>query len=231
VFLADVQRFILPPPSAIWAALGENRSVVLQAARSTSEAALLGLIVGSVLGCAFALLVSRFHWLGRGLTPFAVVAASTPIIVLAPIANIWFGITSPMSKISVVAIVAFFPVFVNAVGGLESVAPSELELMRSYGASPLTVLTRLRIPSSLPMLFVGLRIAASLAMITTIISEYFGGSRRTLGVYITQRASVVRFDEAWAGIVAACVVALILYGSVQLLERVVAPWNNGRAQS
>lgn len=230
VNVADVEQFLLPAPSAIARALQENFSTVAEAARATFKSALYGLLLGGSAGFLVALFSSRFRRLGDGLTPLAIVLASTPIVVLAPIANIWFGITSAAAKIVVVAVVTFFPVFVNAARGLDSVSSSDIELMRSYGASRMTILMRVRIPTSLPMLFVGLKIAASLAMITTIVSEYFGGSRRTLGVYITQAASVVRFDDAWAGIVAACVLALMLYGGVQLLERLVAPWYTRRAQ-
>ncbi len=230
VSAADIQGFLLPPPSAIARAIGDNFDAVREAAVATFRAATYGLVVGSLSGFLVALVTTRFRRLGDGLTPLAIIAASTPIVVLAPIANIWFGITTSLAKVVVVSVVTFFPVFVNARRGLDSVSANDLELMRSYGASNFTTLVRVRIPSSLPMLFVGLRIAASLAMITTIVAEYFGGSRRTLGVYITQAASVVKFDVAWAGIVAACVLALLLYGAVQLLERLAAPWTTRPAQ-
>ncbi|MDA3025204.1 MAG: ABC transporter permease [Actinomycetota bacterium] len=231
VTIADVEGFLLPAPSSIFSAFGDNFETVREAALTTFRAALVGLVLGGLSGFVMALLTVRFRRLGDGLTPLAIVAASTPIVVLAPVANIWFGITTSVAKIVVVAIVTFFPVFVNASRGLDSVPMTDLELMHSYGASRVTTLVRVRIPCSVPMLFVGLKIAASLAMITTIVAEYFGGSRRTLGVYITQAASVVKFDVAWAGIVAACFLALLLYGFVQLLERLVAPWYTRSSQT
>ena len=224
VNIANIQGFLLPAPSDIWAATKVNGWTVAEAARATFRSAFIGLAIGSLVGVLVALITVRFRRLGEGLTPLAIVAASTPIVVLAPISNVWFGLTSMSAKIAVVAVVTFFPVFVNATRGLDAISPSDLELMHSYGASRLTVLMRVRIPSSLPMLFVGLKVAASLAMITTIISEYFGGSRRTLGVYITQQASVVRFDDAWVGIGAACLLAFTLYGLVVSTERGILLW-------
>jgi NitT/TauT family transport system permease protein len=224
VGLADIQGFLLPPPSDIARSFGDQFDVLRTAAWATFSTAVKGLLVGSLAGVVIALLTSRFRWLGDGLTPMAIVAAATPIVVLAPIANIWFGVTDPMAKVYVVAIVTFFPVYLNTVRGLDAVPFHHLELLHSYGASRWTILVRARIPGSIPLLFVGLRLASSLAMITAIVAEYFGGSRHTLGVFITQRAAVVRFDEAWAGIVAACALALALYGAVVLLERLVAPW-------
>ena len=224
VNVANIQGFLLPAPSDIWAATKVNGSTVAEAARATFRSAFIGLAIGSLVGVLVALITVRFRRLGEGLTPLAIVAASTPIVVLAPISNVWFGLTSMSAKIAVVAVVTFFPVFVNATRGLDAISPSDIELMHSYGASRLTVLMRVRIPSSIPMLFVGLKVAASLAMITTIISEYFGGSRRTLGVYITQQASVVRFDDAWVGIGAACLLAFTLYVLVVSFERVILLW-------
>ena len=224
VNVANIQGFLLPAPSDIWAATKVNGWTVAEAARATFRSAFIGLAIGSLVGVLVALITVRFRRLGEGLTPLAIVAASTPIVVLAPISNVWFGLTSMSAKIVVVAVVTFFPVFVNATRGLDAISPSDIELMHSYGASRLTVLMRVRIPSSIPMLFVGLKVAASLAMITTIISEYFGGSRRTLGVYITQQASVVRFDDAWVGIGAACLLAFTLYVLVVSFERVILLW-------
>jgi NitT/TauT family transport system permease protein len=223
VTIGDVERSLLPAPSEIWRALVDEFDVVRTAGLATFGTAVRGLVAGSVLGFATALLTTRFRSLARGLTPLAVVAAATPIVVLAPIANIWFGITDPMAKVVVVALVTFFPVYLNSLRGLDAATANDLELMRSYGASAFTTLLRVRIPTSLPFVFTGLRLAASLAMITAIVSEYFGGSRRTLGVFITQNAALVRFDAAWAGIVAASVGTLLLYGAVALAEMLAAP--------
>lgn len=227
VGVGDIEGFLLPPPSDIASSLVDNAEVIRQAGWATFNTAVRGLLGGAAAGMVLALVTTRFRWLRDGLTPMAVIAAATPIVVLAPIANIWFGLTEPLAKISVVAVVTFFPVYLNAVRGLDAVPAPHLELLRSYGASRLTILFRARIPGAVPLLFVGLRLAASAAMITAIVAEYFGGSRRTLGVFITQQASIVRFDAAWAGIVAACVLALLLYGAVVALERIVAPWQPG----
>ncbi|MDY7104976.1 MAG: ABC transporter permease subunit [Actinomycetota bacterium] len=226
VGLGDIEDFLLPAPSAIARALVDEWSTIWPAALATLWSAFAGLVVGAAAAVAMALLTVRFRGLGHGLTPLATVVAATPIVVLAPIANIWFGLLSPLSKISVVAVVTFFPVFVNVSRGLQAVPTNELELMRSYAAGTRATLTQLRVPRSLPLLFTGLKVAASLAMITTIVAEYFGGSRRRLGVLISQQASVVRFDVAWAGIAVACALALLLYGAVLLTERLVTPWHD-----
>jgi NitT/TauT family transport system permease protein len=230
VTLADVEKSLLPAPTQIFSAWREEYPVIRTAALATFGTALRGLLAGAVGGFATALVTMRFRTLARGITGLAVVAAATPIVVLAPIANIWFGLTEPLSKIVVVALVTFFPVYLNSLRGLDAATASDVELMRSYGASALTTLVRVRIPTSRPFAFTGLKLAASLAMITAIVSEYFGGSRRTLGVFISQQASLVRFDSAWAGIVAACVLSLVIYGAVLLAERLTQPGALARQQ-
>lgn len=227
-----VQEFLLPRPSSIGQALADNWSTsegvstvsLRQAGWNTSVIAVTGLVVGVVLGVALALLASRYLRLGRTLTPFAVAANATPIIALAPIFNAWFGITSPLSNQAVVVVVVFFPVFVNTARGLLEVEASQIELMRSYGASDLSVLRQVRIPNAIPFFLTSLRLAAPLSVIAAIVAEYFGGPQDRLGPVITQNASFARYAEAWAAIVVASVVGLVLFALAVALERVAMPW-------
>lgn len=227
-----VQEFLLPRPSSIGQALADNWSTsegvstvsLRQAGWNTSVIAVTGLVIGVVLGVALALLASRYLRLGRTLTPFAVAANATPIIALAPIFNAWFGITSPLSNQAVVVVVVFFPVFVNTARGLLEVEASQIELMRSYGASDLSVLRQVRIPNAIPFFLTSLRLAAPLSVIAAIVAEYFGGPQDRLGPVITQNASFARYAEAWAAIVVASVVGLVLFALAVALERVAMPW-------
>lgn len=157
--------------------------------------------------------------------PFAVAANSVPIIALAPITNAWFSITSPISKMAVVAVVVFFPVMINSARGLTEVDAAEIELMRSYAASPRTMLTRVRVPNALPYFFSAMKVATALSIIAAIVAEYFGGPNDVLGRYILQKASLLVFPSAWAGIVVASMMGIVLYGIVLAAERLVMPWH------
>ena len=128
------------------------------------------------------------------------------------------------SKMAVAAVLCFFPVLVNTLRGLRSVRPSSVELMRSYAAGNVEVFRRVRIPTSLPFMFTGLKVATVLAMIGAVVGEYFGGALNAIGVLILSRSRVFQFNEAWAGVLVVCLFGLALYIAVAALERVVLRW-------
>ena len=221
----QVEEFLLPKPSTIVATLFAELSVIVRAALFTLRSVLGGLLLGAGSGFLVALATSRFSYVTEASVPLAAAINSTPIVALAPIANQWFGITDPLSKIAVVAVIVFFPVMINVTKGLISVEASQLELLRSYAATPRQVVFKARLPNALPYLFSGLKVAASLAVIAAVVAEYFGGPREALGVYISQQAALFHFAEAWAAIVVASAIGLGLFGLVTLVERVVMPWH------
>lgn len=224
----EIDAFLLPKPSAIWNALIDDWPVIWSATRTTAYVAITGLLAGSALGILAALVAARFSIANSLLTPLAAAVAAMPIVALAPLFNKWFGITTPTANQAVVTVVVFFPVFVNTAKGLTQVSPSALELMRSYAAGPTTVLRRVRLPNALPFLFGSLRLAGSLSVIAAIVAAYFGGSRDNLGVYITQTAGFSRYANAWAAVLMACVLGLVLFAATTLLERLAMPWHSAR---
>lgn len=220
-----VQEFILPRPSAILGAFVESRSTIFSFGMNTLIEALGGFVFGTLLAVVLALAATRWVTLGEGLLPFAVAASAMPIVALAPITNQWFTITSPVSKMAVVSVMVFFPVFVNTTRGLTDVAASEMELMRSVAASPGATLRRVRIPNALPYFFSALKVASALSLIGAIVAEYFGGSQEVLGQYIISRASGFQFAEAWAAILLASLLGITFYVLILLAERVFMPWH------
>jgi NitT/TauT family transport system permease protein len=226
VAVFQIERFLLPRPTAILANLRENFDPITQAALFTLREALGGFAIGCGLGILIALSTARWTATSEALMPFAIAANSTPIIAFAPIMNNWFGIENPFSRMAIVAIMVFFPMMINTVRGLTSVDPRSLELMRSYAASDFDILFKLRIPNSLPYLFNGFKIAASLSMIGAVVGEYFGGPRIALGVFITQEAALFRFASAWAAIIVACALGIALYVLIIIIERWAMPWHS-----
>ena len=204
---------------------GRNLTPILAASWFTLKEALGGLALGTIAGIAVALATARWTATREALLPFAIAANSMPIIAFAPIMNNWFGIDNPFSKMAIVTIMIFFPIMINTVRGLISVDSRSLELMRSYAASESEILLKLRIPSALPSLFSGLKVAGSLAMIGAIVGEYFGGPRIALGVFITQEAALFRFATAWAAILIACLLGIAIYLTILLAERLAMPWH------
>ena len=184
VALFDVQEFLLPRPSVI-------ASHLLGPARAAGACGHLHLQGGARRLRArleprdpVALVFARFRPLGTAFMPFAIAANAIPIIAFAPIMNAWFGLLTPFSKMAIAAVLCFFPVLVNTLRGLTSVDRRSIELMQSYAAGHASIFRRVRIPTSLPYIFTGLKVASVLAMIGAIVGEYFGGSFNALGVMI-----------------------------------------------
>ena len=220
----DVQAFLLPKPSAIISTFWDTRSELWAAGWFTFQEALGGFVLGSGLAILVALLLARWRILGTAFMPYAIAANAIPIIAFAPITNTWFSPLEKSSKITIAAVLCFFPVLVNTLRGLTSVNPRALELMDSYAAGQLEIFRRVRIPTALPFIFTGLKVATVLAMIGAVVGEYFGGALNALGVLILTRARVFEFNEAWAGIFLACLLGLALYIAVAALERLALRW-------
>jgi NitT/TauT family transport system permease protein len=221
----DIQAFVLPAPSVIVGRFVTAADEIWPAGLNTLIEAVVGLIGGTVLGVLVAFLTVRWVPVREGLMPFAIAANSIPIIALAPIANGMFSITSPVPKMVVVAIVVFFPVMINTARGLLEVSPDEIELMRSYAATPREILRRIRVPHALPYFFSALKVVAVLSVVFAIVAEYFGGSQDVLGQYILTKASLFVYPDAWAGILVASILGLALYAIVIVTERLVMPWH------
>lgn len=234
VRLFNIPQFLLSKPTDIWAQfwgefqlflMNSQSSILFQAAGATLWSAFGGFVTGCGMGIIIALITARWTIISEATMPFAIAANSVPIIAFAPIMNNWFGLTNPVSKMAIVAIIVFFPTMINTVRGLTLIDPRQLELMHSYAAGQFKILWALRIPNALPYIFSALRVASSLSVIGAVVSEFFGGPRATLGVYITQQASGFNFDRAWAAILMASIIGISFYMVVLFIERRVMPWH------
>ena len=230
IFSPLAGKFLLPKPSAISTALWDNRHVLWTAGWFTFKEAVGGFVIGSGAGIAVALVLARWRRLGGAIMPYAIAANAVPIIAFAPIMNAWFGVLNPHSKMAIAAVLCFFPVLVNSLRGLTSVRPESLELMRSYAASEVDVFRRVRIPSALPFLFTGLKVATVLAMIGAIVGDYFGGSIQALGVQIENSISLFNFPLGWAAIVVASAFGLAFYVAIGIAERLATAWHPSQAR-
>jgi NitT/TauT family transport system permease protein len=221
----NIDKSLLPRFSAVMSSFWTGRGTLWHGGWITFEAALAGFAIGCGLAFLCALVLARWRPLGNALMPYMIAANAVPIIAFAPITNAWFGLLSPWSKITIAAVLCFFPVLVNSVRGLTSVRPESIELMRSYAASEREIFRRVRIPTSLPFVFTALKIASVLAMIGAVVGDYFGGSTEALGVQIPSAVSIGQYETAWAAILVACIMGIAFYASIALLERFVLSWH------
>jgi NitT/TauT family transport system permease protein len=228
VTVAGIKPYLLPKPSAIAAQVASNVDDIVEAAKATGANALVGLLVGSVLALAAAIVAARSRLADGLLAPVAAAMNAVPIIALAPLFNTMFSSTSTVPRRMVVAVVVFPPLFVNTVRGLRQVTPVHRELLESYAASPWALTRTVRLPGALPFVFTGFRLASSLAVIAAVVAEYFGGLQDGLGSRITSAASNSAYPRAWAFVVAACVLGLACYVVMLAVERAAMPWRARR---
>ena len=224
VRLLQVPVFLLPAPSAILTTFLANAGMLLLYGFNTFRQAIVGFGIGCGLGILVATFIARSQTLSDVLVPFAVASNSVPIVAMAPLAIVWFGIGEG-SKIAIVAIMCFFPMLVSMVRGLNAASLAEVELMRSYAASEWETFTKLRVPTALPYLFNAFKICSTLSMIGAIVAEFFGGSVKYLGVYIKTEANILHTTEAWAAIVVACLIGIAFYLAIVGVERALMPWH------
>ena len=228
LFLAlDVKAFLIPRPSVIATALVDQWATLQRGLVYTGTEAVLGLLAGVSLGTLAGLATSRWATVRDTLVPLGTAMSTIPIIAFAPITINWFGFESQLPRITIVALMTFFPVMVNTIRGLTQVDPAALELMASYAASDAQVVRKVRIPNAMPYWFTALRIAVTLSVIGAVVGEFFGGPLYSLGIYVTNQTGSFKYPNAWAAIVIACVLGIGLYLVAVLIERLAMPWRRG----
>jgi NitT/TauT family transport system permease protein len=230
VVTQEIEPYLLPAPSLIGSNFFTDIDKMWGTALYTGTTALLGLMFGTILGIAMALVAQRFVLVNNLITPLAAGLAAVPIIALTPVLNNMFSITSRTPRVLVTMIIVFFPMLVNVTRGLIQVQTVQVELMRSMNAQPKTVLRVLRIPNAIPFFFTGLKIAAPLSVIAALVAEYFGGPQEGLGSRIASSAANTAYGRAWAYVVAAIITGLVFYLIVVAVERWTTPWT-GRSRS
>ncbi|SEN82077.1 ABC transporter permease [Palleronia pelagia] len=221
----EVPGVILPPPSAVAAAFaGELDVIWADFVQTFVKGALSGYVIGALAAFAFAIVADRHDFLKRGLLPVGNFMAALPIVGTAPILVMWFGFDWE-SKSAVVVVMVFFPILVNTVAGLADTQAMQRDLMRTYGASYVQTLLKLRLPAAMPFIFNGLKISTTLALIGAIVAEFFGSPTLGMGFRISTSVGQLALDMVWAEIVAAALAGSAFYGIIAFIEKRVTFWH------
>ena len=218
-----VPTFVLPSPTAIVQSLIDSRVQLLSATRFTAAEVLLGFVLAAATGIVVALVIVRFERFGRALYPLIVLFQNVPKIALAPIFILWFGYDLA-PKVLLIVVIAFFPVAIDMLAGLQSVEPSFVSLMKSVGASKTKILLRVRIPHSLPHLFAGLKVAITFSVIGAIVGE-FSGANAGLGYVIQFASTQLDTPLIFSALLVVSVLGLAFYYIVEFAERLFVPWS------
>lgn len=220
-----VPPILLPPPSAIAAAfVASLPDLVLDVQYTVLYAAIPGFLIGTGLGLVTAVAVDRSPFLQRGLMPLSSLAAVLPIVGVAPIMIMWFGL-GWQSKAAVVVLVTFFPAFVNMLAGLQQASAIDRDLMTSYAATYGQAMRKLRLPAALPFLFAAFKVNASLALIAAIVAEFFGTPIHGIGFRISAEIGRLALDRVWAAIAVAALVGSLTYALLALAEKTATFWH------
>ena len=196
--------------------------VVLRACLFTFGITAAGFAAGAVIGLLLAVVMQRFVIVERGLLPYVILSQTVPLVALAPLIAGWGGTIWPawMSVSAIAAYLAFFPVAVGMLRGLQSPAAAGVELMRSYAAGWWRTLVKLRLPASLPYLFPALRLAGAAAVVGAVVGEISTGTRGGIGRLVIEYSREATSDPAkvYTAMLGAAVLGLVVAGLVGLLE-------------
>ena len=220
----NIQDFLVPAPSDIATSLWRDRSLLADDSWVTLREVVLGFLCALVGGLAFAVVLHLSDTLRRALYPLLVASQTIPPVAIAPILVVWFGFgLGP--KVLLIALVCFFPVTVNALDGLRSVDPQLLTMMRTLGAGRAQILGRVELPSALPFVFSGMKIAIAVAVIGAVFAEW-AGADSGLGHQILIASSQLLTARMFAAIVLLSAMAIVLFGLVSVIERRVVRWDH-----
>ena len=226
VTIFDVPTYLLPKPTDVAVTLVEDFDKLMTNAWVTAYEMLLGYLLAIIVAIPLAIFITISPTFDRFITPILLVSQTVPKIAIAPLFLIWFGV-GPLPKILVAFLISFFPIVIDTAVGLRSVSPEMIDLVRSMGANRMQVFTRIRLPTSLPYMFSGLKVAATLAVVGAVVGEFVGADKG-LGYLLLVANSYLDTPLAFATIVVLTVIGILLYYVIDTLEHWLIPWHVSR---
>ena len=182
----------------------------------------VGYVIGSVLGVALGLAMASSETVKNACQPWVSGLYATPTVALAPLFILWFGI-GIWSKVLVVISLVLFPVTLNTEAGFRTTSERLIEMLRSFGAAPRQIFFKVKLPSAVPFILVGLKLGIGRALIGVVVAEFFG-SRAGLGRLISQSSDAFNMPELFAGVVVLAIAGIVMTAGFSKLEERLVPW-------
>jgi len=224
VVIGGYPEYILPAPDVVGARAVEaiQHGTLQPHLAATLEESVIGFAVGALVAVAVGILLAKSLTAERVLSPYLVAAQAIPILALAPLVDIWFG-SGLTARVVICALIVFFPIAIATMVGIRSTDPLLVEMARANGARPAQLTRLLELPSALPVLFGGLRVGVTLAVVGAVVAEWAGASIG-LGVLINI-ADQGLFDTPlmFVALGSLAVLGISFYGLVLVAERVLIP--------
>jgi NitT/TauT family transport system permease protein len=218
-----IEKFLLPSPKDVFEAYAEHQRYLLEQTWVTLLETVQGFALSIVVGVPIALLIVSSKILERMIYPLLLAVNAVPKIAIAPILLVWLGFGT-WPKVIMVFLVCFFPIVISTASGMKSTPAELVELMRSLDSSRVQEFFKLRLRYAMPQVFVGLKVAISLAVIGAVIAE-FVGAKAGLGYVIVQSGASIDTALAFAAMTLLAIMSITLFYGLVLLERVLLPWS------
>ena len=229
VRLTGISPLVIPAPSAVLIVLWEGLTVgfLWPHVWVTAVETLLGFALGCAIGFVAGVLLGEVDFLRRLLWPYVLASQVVPKLALGPIFIVWFGF-GMTSTIVITALICFFPLLENTLTGLQSVPPEKRDLFRMLGASRRQTLLRLKIPSGLPVIMAGVRVAIVLALVGAVVGEFIGGDAG-LGASIIAAQGMMDSTLLFALFIVITALGMLFYQLTILFERwLLSSWMKGK---
>ncbi len=220
--LGAVPAFVLPAPSMVIVTLFTEFKAISGHILITLYETFTGFFISIILSILIAILMDSIPVIRKTLYPLLVISQTIPIIILAPLFIIWFGY-GYLPKIIIVILICFFPITVSLLQSLSSTDKELLSLLKSMGATRFQIYRFVKIPSSLPGFFSGLKIAAAYSIMGATIGEWVGG-KNGLGVYMIRAKQSFSTDRVFAAIIIITVLSVIFLKIIEYFEKKSMPW-------
>jgi len=226
VMLFQVKEYIIPSPLSVLARIFVPEMAAkyhwLKHIYATFVEIFFGFAITAFLGVFLAILISWSRFLRGIITPLLTFFNSIPKIAMAPLFILWFGY-GIIPNILIAFLIAFFPVVINTVTGLNAVEEELLELVRYMNARKWQVFLKIRLPNSLPYIFSGLKISTTLCVVGAIVGEFIA-STKGLGFLLKDSQAAIDTPPMFAGLLLISVLGLGLFGIISLCSRALMPW-------
>jgi NitT/TauT family transport system permease protein len=226
--LIGADTFALPLPGRILRIIADNGGDIFKNVKATLFVSVGGLLFGSLLGYLLGMIATVFPKWGVGGLSIASAISAVPIIAIAPILNNLTkdfsenaNVRSMLAKTIVVTITCTVAMSINAYRGLNELKPFSLDLMKSFAADKRTIFLKLRVPNSVPYVFIALRVSVPASIISALVSEYFAEYIIGVGRQIRENIVLAQYATAWAYIVVACAIGIIMYGILLVVEGIL----------
>jgi len=223
VEIRDIPSWLLPTPSSVAMTIYSDYSLLTMHTLVTLEEIVLGFFLALIVGVLFASAICLSNTFEKALYPFIIASQTVPIIVIAPMLLVWIGY-GLAPKVIVVALISFFPIVVNMVDGMKAVDPDIQKLMYTLGGKKSQVFSKVMIPSSLPYLFSGLRVAIAMSVIGAVIGEWVGSSEG-LGYLMIRSKPQFQTERVFAAIAILSFIGVALFCLITYLEKILVPWS------